>query len=332
MKARYLNEFVDGSRVDSVFMLRSKEVRTARTGDGYLAVDLSDRSGAMSAVYFRPSRQAMDIPSGSVVQITGTVTSYRGVRRISIEAMSVAEDWDPNDLMATGRRAVEELVSDFRRVAGSVHHPGLKSLLRTVFADKDFFTTFCRCPGSQSYHHSYVGGLLEHTVSVADHCAMVAPKYEGVSADLLISAALLHDIGKVDELSWDCGIGYTDKGRFIGHVVLGLQRVESAAVKTRIDADVLARLEHAILSHHGELEWGSPKRPSTLEALLLHHIDNLDAKVTGFSEAICGAAAGEEHWTDSANLFKRPLFAPRAAEDDRPVRPEEDGQHFRLSA
>jgi 3'-5' exoribonuclease len=175
------------------------------------------------------------------------------------------------------------------------------------------------CPGSQSYHHAYLGGLLEHTVAVATLCRAIAGNYPGVDADLLVSAALLHDVGKCDELCFDTSIEYTDQGRLLGHVVLGVQRVRDAVQRTRarVAPQRLMLLEHAMLSHHGELEWGSPKRPSTAEALLLHHADNLDAKAAGFTALLAAAGRVDESWTDAGNLFRRPLWAPCSAEDDR---------------
>jgi 3'-5' exoribonuclease len=149
-----------------------------------------------------------------------------------------------------------------------------------------------------------------------------------------VTAALLHDIGKCEELTFDTGIEYTDEGRLVGHVVLGMRRLRESLTRTRarVAPERLMLLEHAMLSHHGELEWGSPKRPSTLEALLLHHADNLDAKAAGFAELLSGAARVDEAWTDAANLFRRPLWAPRAAEDDRPSVTTEDGPFAQRTA
>ncbi len=207
-------------------------------------------------------------------------------------------------------------------------------MIRGVFGDPEFFERFVRCPGSQSYHHAHTSGLIEHTVAVAGMCRSLAERYPQVDGDLLLCAALLHDIGKCDELTFDTAIEYTDEGRLLGHVVLGVQRVQSAIARARlkIAGSRLMRLEHAMLSHHGELEWGSPKRPSTLEALLLHHVDNLDAKAAGFVAILGGAARADESWTDSGNLFRRPLYAPRPAEDDRRYPAQEDAQHSRLIA
>jgi 3'-5' exoribonuclease len=332
VQARYINELTEGGRVDATFLLRSREMRAARTGDAYLALTLADRTGSIPAVLFRPRSEASAIPAGSVVRVRGVVTSFRGVRRVSVDALDPAAEWDPADLLGSGTRSQEEMRVQLAELVRLVGHPGLGKLLRVILGDKSFMKSFSVCPASQSYHHAYVGGLLEHTISVAATCADIASRYDGVDKDLLVTAALLHDIGKVDELSFSAGIGYTDTGRLVGHVVSGVLRVRDAASRTGLELGMLLRLEHALLSHHGELEWGSPKRPSTFEALLLHHVDNLDAKAAGFSALLQGASLIEESWTDAGNLFRRPLYAPRPAEDDRPDRVSEDDQHHRLTA
>jgi 3'-5' exoribonuclease len=328
MKARYVKEFAQGTHVEGTLALRSKEIRATRSGHAYLSVELADRTGSLPAVYFSPDRAAMDVPVGAVVRVSGDVTSFRGARRIRLTGMTAADTWDPEDLMATCPLSADELLGELKRLVRSVRHAGLRALLRLLFTDSAFFARFSRCPGSQSYHHAYLGGLVEHTVSVADMCARLADRYHGIDRDLLVTAALVHDIGKVDELTFDSSFGYTDEGRLIGHVVMGTRRVREVGTRSGLDESMLLHLEHAILSHHGELEWGSPKRPSTIEALLLHHVDNMDAKAAGFSHALAGAHAADTPWTDAMNLFRRPLFAPKPAEDDRPHPAQEDAQHF----
>lgn len=333
MKKQYVAEFAEGTRVTTSLVVRSKEMRAARTGDAYLSLDLSDRTGRIAGVYFRPKAAAAEVPVGAVVDVTGSVTRFRGVKRISVDSMTPSAAFDAEDYLGRGPRPEVELVEELRALAGSVKNPGLKRVLGAVFGDKEFFERFSTCPASQGYHHAYLGGLLEHTVSVATLCSSLAGSYPHADRDLLVTAALLHDIGKVDELAYDAGVGYSDQGRLLGHVVLGSQRVHAGTARAgKLDHELMLRLEHAVLSHHGELEWGSPKRPSTIEALLLHHVDNLDAKAAGFSELLAGAVAAEEGWTDAANLFRRPLYAPRAASDDRAWPAEEDAQYHRISA
>ncbi len=256
------------------------------------------------------------------------------MKRVSLEALAAEDVWDRADFLPQGHSDEAELIASLRSLVASVTDRDLARLLRRVFGDKEFFGRFRRCAGAQSYHHAYLGGLLEHTVAVAALCAHLVDQHPSANRDLLVAAALLHDIGKVDELECDTSIEYTDEGRLLGHLVLGVQRIADAAARVGIDrrADVLVRLEHAVLSHHGELEWGSPKRPSTLEALLLHHADNLDAKAAGFASLLSRASRAEERWTDASNLYRRPLYAPCSAEDDRLLPVTEDGQHLALTA
>jgi 3'-5' exoribonuclease len=334
MKRHYVNELAQGTKVDAPFALRSKEMRAARTGEAYLSLELADRTGRIPAVCFRPSREAALAPVGCVVQVHGTVTAFRGVKRVSIDSLGPASRWDAEDMIASGVRSRSELVDEFKELVGSVKEAGLRRVLAAVFGDRVFFERFSACPGSQSYHHAYLGGLLEHSISVAGLCRLIGEQYSQVDSDLLLTAALLHDIGKCKELAFDTTIEYTDEGRLVGHVVLGVRVLREALTRAKVHAEAerLMLLEHAVLSHHGELEWGSPKRPSTLEALLLHHADNLDAKAAGFSALLVGAVRADEGWTDSGNLFRRPLWAPRAAEDDRPYAQVEDIPHGQRTA
>jgi 3'-5' exoribonuclease len=330
MERVYAAALREGARVDAVFAMRAKEMRAARTGEAYLSLELADKSGRISGIMFRPGREAESVPTGTVVHVGGTVTSYRGMLRVSVESLRPVSEYDPRDLLPASTRDERELMSDLRELVRSVKDRHLGSILRAVFGDAAFMRRFRECPASQSHHHACVGGLLEHTVSVAGVCREIALRYPHVDADLLVTGALLHDIGKVDELAYDAGIQYTDEGRLLGHVVLGERRASAViAALGDVPAGLATRLLHVLLSHHGELEWGSPKRPSTLEALVLHHADNLDAKTVGFIEAASSAGMVEEPWTDAANLFRRPLYAPRPAEDDRFCAPLEDDSYAR---
>jgi 3'-5' exoribonuclease len=334
MKAQYVNELSEGSRVDAPFVLCTREVRSTRSGEAYLGMELSDRTGRLPAVWFKPSAAGLDLPIGAVVRVRGMITVFRGSKRVSVESLRPETRYEAGDMLPAATRSIDELISVFSDHVKAVKDPSLRRLLRAVFGDKAFFERFKACPGAQQYHHAYLGGLLEHTVSVASICRSICGSYDGLDADLLLTAALLHDVGKTDELSFDTTIAYSDEGRLLGHVMLGIRRVREAASRLGqvLPAERLVRLEHAMLSHHGELEWGSPKRPSTLEALVLHHVDNLDAKAAGFSAALSSAVSVDEAWTDASNLFRRPLYAPRFVEDDRPGRAEEDAQYLSRTA
>lgn len=329
MERRFIEQLAAGESVDAPFALRSKEMRAARNGEAYLTLELADRTGRIGGVMFRPDRESAAIPAGTVVHVRGVVTSYRGVLRISAERIRAAQSYDPADILPTGTRDAEELIAELRTLVRSVRTPALKAVLRVIFGDAAFMARFRLCPASQGYHHAYLAGLLEHTVSVGTICQSLADLYPHADHDLLLTAALLHDIGKVDELEFDTDIRYTDEGRMIGHLLLGERRVQRVigSLGEKVPAELAMRLSHVLLSHHGELEWGSPKRPCVLEALMLHHADNLDAKTAGFIAASAPAALVEESWTDAANLFRRPLWAPRAIDDERMAIPQEEGQY-----
>lgn len=326
MRSRFITELVEGARVGSEYLIKSKELRTARTGDPYLWLEISDRSGTMAAVMFRPSEVARSLPVGAVARVAGSVARYRGRLRITVEALAPAESWDPEDFLQPGSRPAAEVEAEFTALVRSVRDPEWRAVLRRIFGDATFRRAFMRSPASQSHHHAYIGGLVEHTIAVADICSHLAARYDGVDRDLLVAAALLHDIGKVDEIECETGVMYSDAGRLMGHVVLGLQRVTSALSAAGAGAQTSRALllQHAIVSHHGELEWGAPKQPATLEALILHHADNLDAKTAGLGALLAGATAADEVWTDAQNHFRRPLHAPRNAMSDRDARVEED--------
>lgn len=318
MAVRFISETTEGCRIEAAYVIRAKELRTARTGDTYLRLELADRTGVLPAVAFRPPVEVSEIPVGVVVNVRGNVSMFRGAKRAMLEYVSAASEWDPADFIAEASSSRDEAKAAFKRIIRSIQDDTMRSIIRCVFGAEGTLDRFALCPGSQSHHHAYLGGLLEHTCAVATTCDQVSSVYAGVDRDLLVTAALLHDVGKIDELTWDTAIAYTDEGRLLGHVVLGDRIVTSAASRAGVEGERLTRLQHAILSHHGELEWGSPKRPATLEALLLHHVDNMDAKATGLSELLGGAVAADERWTDAANMFHRPLHVPRSAEDDRP--------------
>jgi len=261
MKQHYAGTLKEGEKVDAAFALRAKELRSTRTREAYLSMDLADRTGRIPAVMFRPDCGAESVPSGTVVQVRGVVTAYRGVLRISVDSLRAATEYDAADIMPAGRRESAELVGELRSLVRGVRNPALARLLRRVFGDKEFMARFCSCPAAQSFHHAYLGGLLEHTVSVATTCRSLGDLYPELDADLLVTGALLHDIGKVDEMSFETSIEYTDPGRLLGHVVLGERRLNRAieGLAGGMPSDLGLRLSHVIISHHGELEWGAPK-------------------------------------------------------------------------
>jgi 3'-5' exoribonuclease len=318
MKKQYIRDLSDGARVDSLFALRSRDLRSARTGEPYLSLELGDRSGRMPAVMFRPGSIEESLPVGSVVHLRGFVSTFRNVRRVTVEALRPAAAFEPGDFLATGTRDREELLAELRGLVRRIRDTRLRAVVRAVFGAPGFIERFAGCPGAAGRHHAYVGGLMEHTIAVANLCVGLAAAYPQADADLLLAAALLHDVGKTEELTSDTSFELTEAGHLIGHVVLGERMIARAIDSlTRPPAPgVSMRLTHAVLAHHGEREWGAPQCPCTIEALLLHHADHTDAQAAAYLEAVSGAAVLQQPWSDRGNGFGRALMVPTAQCED----------------
>jgi 3'-5' exoribonuclease len=328
MKDQYVADLREGMHVDACFALGSKELRSTRTGEAFLAMEIADRTGRIPAILFKPDAQSEATAVGDAVRVRGTVTSYRGRRRVSVESLRHEQALPAEDLLPATRRDKDELLGFLAALMDEVHEVHLRRIVYAVFGDATLLERFAACPASRSRHHATVGGLLEHTVDVATLAQQIGQQYPYVDADLLLAGALLHDVGKVDELACGACVSYTDAGRLVGHVVLGERMVSDVIARLGDVPRMLAlRLSHLMISHHGELEWGSPRRPATLEALILHHVDNLDAKMAGFMQAVDRTAPAEGRWTDAVNMFKRPLYAPRPATGDRTDVPDEDAEY-----
>jgi len=321
-------DLAPGMPVNETYLVKSKEVRTTKAGKPFLKLRLGDRSGAADCmVWENAERISSRFEAGDLVVVQGRVSAYQGALQLEAADIRPAADAgvDARAFLPATFRDVEELVGFLRFHIESVYDKDYAALLCAIFEDEAFLARFSDAPAAKTFHHAYLGGLLEHTVTVADLCDHVSQQYARVNRDLLITSALLHDIGKVDELTYESTIDYSESGRFLGHVILGVMFVsqKGAAIAGFPEAK-LELLLHAIVSHHGELEWGSPKRPKTLEALILHHVDNLDAKIKGFLEIVEGSRDAE--WTDLRNLFRRPLHVPRASHQEDDFLPPLEGE------
>ena len=315
-------DLAPGSAVDGVYLLLSKETRQTKAGKPFFKLRLGDRTGAVDCTVWETAAMQPGIQVGDLVSATARVTEYQN--KPQLEASKVAPappgSAQARDFLPSTYRDVEELKGFLQFHIDSVRDRDYAALLRVFFGDPAFYEVFTTAPAAKLYHHAYLGGLMEHTVAVSDMCDFVGQQYGRVDRDLLLTAALLHDVGKTRELAFETAIDFTDAGRLLGHVIQGVTLVSEKAGELPSFPDVkLQQLLHCIVSHHGELEWGSPKRPKTIEALVLHHVDNLDAKVKGFLEIVEGSR--DASWTDLRNLFRRPLHVPRAAHQEEDFLP-----------
>src|SRR6185437_6413817 len=265
MKSFYVGNLVPNETVTAQFLVLSKEIRQKKTGEPYLSLHLSDRTGEIEAKMWDNVAQ--------VYQNRSQFTVHR-LRRLEEHEIEFA------DFFPCSERDPVEMWRELQSIIGDLHNPHLRSLLELVFLDQKISEMYRMAPAAKNIHHACRGGLLEHVLSLCTLSRLTASHYKEVDVDLLITGAILHDIGKIEELSYARSFGYSANGQLLGHIVLGLRLLGNAFAKLP-DFPVKLRvlIEHLIISHHGELEFGSPKVPAFPEALLLHHLDNLDSKM-----------------------------------------------------
>jgi 3'-5' exoribonuclease len=323
-----VKELEPGAEVKSTFICARKELRKTKAGAPYLAIELLDKSGRVEARLWDQVGRYKDVfAEKDYVAVSGRVEKYRDQKQVVITSLRRRgeEDVDAADFLRVVETDRGELEGELRLAVEEVRSRHLKELLLAFLDDNEFMRAFTTAPAAKNYHHPYLGGLLEHTTSTVRICRIICDLYPEIDRDLLVAAATLHDIGKIEELGYERGIDFTDAGRFLGHLLLADQMIrEKIKALPDFPPDLAMRLRHAVLSHHGELEWGSPKRPKTLEAVVLHHVDNLDAKVNSFREIAERAGDSESPWTDMRNLFKRPLYIPKSMSQEMELQLEED--------
>lgn len=313
MASKRIAEFEVGDRIVGTFAAREKTLANFRGKPGqYLSLTLSDATGDIPARMWDNAEEAARLfEAGDAVTVRGVVEDYRGQKQLVIEQIKRAEDDEVTraELLPTTPRDVAALRKRLRKAVDSVRQPYLRALLEHFFGDEEFMARFAHAPGAKSLHHAYLGGLLEHSVAVLEIVEVVTRVHPELDRDLLVAGALLHDLGKVEELECGTAIRYTDRGRLVGHTVLTDRMVSEAIADIEGFPDELAdRLTHLLLAHHGQREYGAPVLPMTAEACALHYADNLDAHVHYFNRIISEGAAAGSQWSDFQHLFDRYIF------------------------
>lgn len=315
-KRQFASRLTEHQEISDVFLVTQKSLALNRNNQPYLRLTLSDRTGTVEARAWEGA-QALDseFQRGDMVRVQGRVTFYQGMPQINVDRLAALGPKDLSsiswaDFLPAAVRDREEMWSELLEILGTLENPYLTSLCDAFASDGGFKEVFINVPAAKGIHHVYLGGLLEHTLSVARLVDGLAGLYP-LNRDILLMGAFLHDVGKVRELTYRAGFDYTDEGRLLGHIVLGVEMLrERAAQVSGFPRALLVHLEHLILSHHGENEWGSPKKPKTLEAFALHALDNLDAKITGARQWMEKEDGVEGDWTAYWRILGRPLYRP----------------------
>jgi 3'-5' exoribonuclease len=303
----WINEIKADDQVQGQYLVKTKRMGSTKRGDPFLIITLADRTGEIEArLWDRVEDLAPLFKEGDILDVEGSAGSYRNQLQLTLSGLKPVKEWgDGSIFLEATKKDVAKMVSSLREISRAIKNSRIRALVESFLSDRQFMQLFKRAPAAKNFHHNYLGGLLEHTLSVCGMTRLVMQHYPELDGDLLLAGAFLHDVGKVKELRWDRGIDYSDEGRLVGHLVLGVTMVDGKlADLNAFPEEVALRLKHLILSHHGEYEFGSPKRPKFLEAFALHLIDDLDAKMNGLSRFM-EKDKQEGTWTDFNRLFER---------------------------
>jgi 3'-5' exoribonuclease len=317
MARRFVSDLGDGDAIDQIFLASEKQLRTNRNGNLYLQLRLSDRTGSVTAMLWNAQQKHFDgFENGDFVTVKGTSQIYNGSMQVlAREVTKTSGDGiDESDFITLSTQKLETLVARMAEMLREMKNVSLRDLAECFLLDEAFMDQLKRAPAGVKNHHAYHGGLLEHLVSLMEVALLVSPRYPKLDQDLLIFGAFLHDIGKIRELTYSPDLGYSDQGQLLGHMVQGvviLDEMIAETVKQSGEAfpeSLANQLRHMIVSHHGSYEFGSPKLPMTLEAVALHYLDSLDAKLHSFEQLIEEDVNPNSPWTVYHPSIGRKLY------------------------
>lgn len=288
---KYLKELKEGDRISDIYLCKHKQSAVTKNGKPYENVILQDKTGTMDAKIWEPNSPGIDdFDALDYVEVVGDVNNFQGTLQANIKRIRLCREgeYTPADYLPVSARDIDGMYQELLGLAESVENACLKQLLRSFFQeDQVFIKAFRKSSAAKTIHHGFIGGLLEHTLSVTKLCNYYCTAYPVLKRDLLLTAAMCHDIGKIREISSFPENDYTDEGQFLGHIVIGAQMVaEKASRIPDFPPELLIQLQHCILAHHGKNEYGSPKTPSLIEALALYYADDTDAKLETFKEIL----------------------------------------------
>jgi 3'-5' exoribonuclease len=315
MSRHFVSQLAHNESIDQVFMASDKQLRPNRNGNLYLQVDLSDRSGSINARLWNASENDYkSFENGDYVHVDGSTQLFQGNIQLIATRIRKArpDEIDESDYVTLQSEEIQQFQRRLIEILGKIQSRPLSRLVDAFLSDKDFMSKFTQAPAGMKNHHAYQGGLLEHVVGLLELVLVVTPRYPQLNQDQLLVGAFLHDAAKVDELSYDRDIAYTDEGQLLGHLVLAISMIDEK-VRQIVQQDgqpfpkqLLIEIKHLILSHHGQYDYGSPKLPMTLEAVTLHMLDNLDAKLASFTQLINDCPNLDSQWTQyHANLGRK---------------------------
>ena len=307
---RYIEDLQEDERILEHYLCKEKKLNKSKNGKNYLNLTLLDKTGTINGKVWELNNDIHNFNEGEFIKIDGIVTMFNNERQIKISRIrkSKETEYEPSDYIPTTEKDIDLLYSQILIFIEETRNKYLRTLLENIFIhNKDILEKVKTHSAAKNVHHAYLGGLIEHIVSVTETCLFFMPRYKFINRDILVTGALLHDIGKIIELSPMPENRYTDEGQLLGHIIIGIDLIGNEASKIEVfPHEILILLKHLIASHHGELLYGSPQTPRTIEAMVLHLADNADSRIKIFEEAIAKSNEGDL-WIGYNNLLQRDI-------------------------
>ncbi|ABK98073.1 3'-5' exoribonuclease YhaM family protein [Pelobacter propionicus] len=330
MTRQYVADIKDRDPVKGVFLVKEKIMAMAKNGKPYMNLRFMDKSGEVDAKLW-DNTDVLDklFDKNDFVRVRGKASVYMNKMQVVVAEISRVPDEEVNlaDFLPESPRSIGEMRQELRDVVGALDNSHLKGLMEAFLADEPLMDQYCKAPAAKGMHHVYLGGLLEHSLALVRLIRAIVPLYEGINEDLLVVGALLHDVGKIQEMSYERAFDYTDAGKLLGHITIGVELVEDKI--RQVDGfprELSLLLKHMLLSHHGQYEFGSPKRPKTVEATILNYLDDMDSKINGIRTHIAKETASSSRWTAHHRLYDRYFFKVNGLDgEEEPVCAREEG-------
>ena len=322
MKTPFVKDLTADQAITGFFLVHEKEVRNTNAGKPYLRMELGDRSGSIEArMWDQFETLAKEVSRDDFVKVQARVDIYRNKPQLSLQQFRRAkpEEIDLADFLPHTRYDVEDLYKQMLAHAEGMKNPWLKKLVTKVLNDPQIVPRYKRAPAAKVMHHAYLGGLIEHVVGLCDLAKQIAAHYKELDVDLLLTAAMLHDVGKLDELCYERSVSYTTEGQLLGHIVMELETVSKTMEQIEgFPPKLKTVIEHMLISHHGQYEFGSPKLPMIREALVFHYMDDMDSKIAAVRAAL-EIDSGEEDWSAYSGALGRKFLRLEKYLADAPV-------------
>jgi 3'-5' exoribonuclease len=321
VQKQFVKEIKDRDQVNAVFLVKDKILAMAKNGKPYMNLRLMDKSGEIEAkVWDNTELLDKQFDKDDFVKVRGKASVYMNKMQVVIAEIGKIPEEDVvlADFLPESLRDGAEMRRELSDTVAALGNRHLKGMMEAFLADEEFLGLYCQAPAAKGMHHVYLGGLLEHSLSLVKLVKSIVPLYSGINEDLLIVGALLHDVGKIHEMSFGRSFDYTDAGKLLGHITIGVELVdEKIRTVDGFPRELALLLKHMLLSHHGQYEYGSPKRPKTVEATILNYLDDMDSKINGIQSHIAKETASTSRWTAHHRLYDRYFFKSNGMEEQR---------------